>query len=83
MKDYKVSSFTEQYFNNYFRTARDLNLGSFVILVVDNNKIIEGVIMDRFTDTGTKILNVNNGDVLAIDNDTKVEFKNGYFVIDY
>ena len=70
----------DDYYNNKYKLAKDLSHDMFVI--VDYGYYFnQGVVCDKFTDTGVKIYFPELESYLYVSNDTPTKFKNGYFII--
>ena len=70
----------DDYYNNRYKLAKDLSHDMFVI--VDYGFYFDqGVVHDKFTDTGVKIYLPELESYLYVANDAPIKFKNGYFII--
>ena len=70
----------DDYYNSKYKLAKDLSHDMFVI--VDYGCYFnQGVVCDKFTDTGVKIYFPELESYLYVSNDTPIKFKNGYFII--
>ena len=68
------------YYNSRYKVAKDLSHD--MLVIVDCGIYFnQGVVCDKFTDTGVKIYFPELESYLYVSNDTPIKFKNGYFSI--
>ena len=80
MNKLETSQSIDDYYNNRYKLAKDLSHDMFVI--VDYGIYFnQGIVCDKFTDTGVKIYFPELEFYLYVSNDTPIKFKNGYFII--
>ena len=70
----------DDYYNNRYKLAKDLSHD--MLVIVDYGIYFnQGIVYDKFTDTGVKIYFPELESYLYVSNDTPIKFKNGYFII--
>ena len=70
----------DDYYNNRYKLAKDLSHDMFVM--VDYGYYFnQGVVRDKFTNTGVKIYFPELEPYLYVANDTPIKFNNGYFIL--
>ena len=70
----------DNYYNNRYKLAKDLSHD--MLVIVDYGIYFnQGVVYDKFTDTGVKLYFPELESYLYVSNDTPIKFKNGYFII--